>query len=177
MRKALAVVAGLVAAVVVGWFGYQVYVHLTDAHQADQRLTEVAQAWEDDPAALAAASAGEPDVVPASLAQSPFLTMGARSIDWYAVDGTTMTVGYWGGVCLEPPMTGDVRAGAETVVVLVHPRTSWLPDLDGLRTQGCTDQAVALTATVELPDTVGERVVVDAVSGASAHEGRRALIP
>jgi hypothetical protein len=177
MRKVLAIAAGFVLAVVAGWLGYQAYVHLTDRHAADQRLTQVAQAWEDDSAALAAASGGTGDVVPPALSGDGFRQMGARSIDWYTVEGTTMTLGYWGGVCLEPAMTADVRANAETLVVLLHPQTSWLPDLSGLQTQGCTDQAIALTTTIELPEAVGERVVVDAVSGASTHEGRRPSFP
>jgi len=172
VRVLLKVLAGVLVAAVVGWFGYQVYVHLTDARRVDERLQQVSQAWEDDPAAFAAASGGQ-RVTPATLREVPFRELGAVMIDAYAADGHTLQLGIVVSSC-DPPVYGvDVRRTGETLVVLVRPQTPWLPDPDEawgtLRGEVVACDAVGVPVQIEttLDDDLGDRIVVDAVGGSS----------
>lgn len=173
MRVLLKVVLGAAAMVVVGWFGYQVYVHLTDARTADERIEQVSRAWEDDPASLAAAAASGSRVTPPALADATFQQLGALAVDSWSVEGTTLRLRAVAGSCDAPTYRADLKVTGESVVVLVHPQTSWLPDLADAWQQlrgevvACDAVGVPITVDAVLDDPPGDRLVIDAVSGSS----------
>jgi hypothetical protein len=156
----------LAVLVVVGWFGYQVYLRVTDYRAIDARVTTLQTAWDTDAAALKAAAGGKGGVRPASLPQEPFLTTGTAPVQAYSGSGRALTLVLSVGVCDVPEYVVEVRESTRTVVVLAHPQTSWLPAFHGF-SGSCTSQAVALDVPVALVTPLGSKVVVDGFSGGS----------
>ncbi len=168
----LSAVVMLAVLAAIGWLGYQTYLHVTDYLAIESRTSEVQTAWDADAAALKAAANGRGGVRPAALPEAPFQQLGASMADSYRGSGRTLVVGISVGVCNEPERVVEVRESTKTVVLLVHPRTSWLPDVAGAWDQlrgGTSCPAIAVPATVQaaLVTPLGNRVVVDAVTGTS----------
>ena len=162
----LAVLGGL------AWFGSQAYQHVTDAQALTDRLAVVGAAWASDPTALAKAASGVGGVRPKGLSPQPFQQVGARPT--VAYHGTTATIRLTTTrlACETDPLTVDVVETPAAVVVLVHVRRPWLPDVRGWWDQvragsSCVNQARPATLTVTLGSGLGRRAVVDAVSGLS----------
>ena len=156
----------------IGWFGYQAYLHATDAQAVASRTNEVGQAWTDDPAAVAKALGGKGGVRPRNLSSQPFQQMGARATTAYRSAGTTLTLTSSQLTCHERPLTSELVETPVSVLVLVHPENSWLPDVSGMWAQlrggnSCTAASGPLTVKVTLATPVGRRIVVDAVTGES----------
>ncbi len=176
LRRAgcLGLVVALVLVVPLGWFGYQTYLHVTDARAVDDRLSSLSGAWAADPAALsasrAAAVTGQGGDRPAAVPDTPLRRMGSLAVEAYDAAGRDLRIAIVRGECNVPVYDVELRESGQTVVVLVHPHNSWLPDLSGIRDiwggQGCSAVGVFQAITVPLAAPLGKRVVVDGVSGA-----------
>lgn len=103
-----------------------------------------------DPAHLA-----KPDPGPTT---EPGPKSGDRKITSYSVDGRTLTVTFWGGVCSTYSAHAEESAGEVRVSVTESPG-------DGKRV--CIMIAKELKATVTLDEPKGDRRIVDAASGAA----------
>jgi hypothetical protein len=166
------VVLGGVAVLVVGWSGYQAYLHVGDARATDRRLDAVAAAWTAVPADQRAPAA-EASTLPESLSGDPFRQMGTTTFSAHWVEGSTVVIAVQDGTC----GAGDeghlwqaaVRESDDLVVVLVRPPSSWLPDIPGavslLRGDVCAGVGIDVSITVPLERPLGTRLLVDAGSG------------
>lgn len=160
----------------IGWFGYQAYVHASDAQAVASRTNDVGQAWTDDPATLALAAAGKGGLRPKSLSSQPFQRLGARPVVSASVSKATVTLTTSRLGCDEPPLVADVVETPVLVQVLVHPESPWIPDVPRMwrqwrGTTSCSAGATPATVTVTLGTPLGRRVLVDATTGQSvAHK-------
>ncbi len=160
----------------IGWFGYQAYVHATDSQAIATRTNEVGQAWTDDPAALATAATGKGGVRPKGFSAQPYQRIGARPVDsarTSKTSKTTLTLVTSQATCDGPTPVADVVESPVLVQVLVHPESSWLPDVPRLWTQWrdgsktCATAGEPVSVTLTLASPLGRRVLVDAVTGES----------
>lgn len=157
----------------IGWFGYQAYVHATDSQAIATRTNEVGQAWTDDPAAFATAATGKGGVRPKGLSAQSYQRIGARPVDSAKTSKTTLTLVTSQATCDGPTLVADVVESPVLVQVLVHPESSWLPDVPRLWTQWrdgsktCATAGAPVSVTLTLASPLGRRVLVDAVTGES----------
>jgi hypothetical protein len=157
----------------IGWFGYQAYVHASESQAVATRTNEVGQAWSDDPAAVAAAASGKPGVRPKGLSSQPFQSIGARPVSSFTTSKSTVTLAASLGTCNSPKLVADVVETPVLVQVLVHPESSWLPDVPRLWKQwrdgskACPSPTAPVSVPVTLTSPLGRRVLVDAVTGES----------
>ncbi|MEU5399537.1 hypothetical protein ABZ348_09575 [Streptomyces sp. NPDC005963] len=95
-------------------------------------------------------------IKPTAPVADPAVPRPAGRIESYAVDGRTLTVTFWGGVCSDYRATAVESGGAVKVRI-----TESSPDPDRV----CIALAKQLTETVTLDRPLGDRTVVDAESG------------
>lgn len=175
----LTAVVRLVVAVVliaaVAWFGFVAVTTLQDRRAVADRNDAVAQAWAQDPAAVAKAATGAV-TTPSDLSDQLFRQAGAAPTRSYSVSGVTLTLHSESGYCVghpQPQLTVDVVESPVAVQVLVYEKRSWLPDLatwsEVLHTggAGCSGVGSSVTLTATLSQDLGTRFVVDAVTGSS----------
>jgi hypothetical protein len=87
----------------------------------------------------------------------------------YAVDGDALVVRVGTSRCVASSLIVDVIETSVAVEVLVHAERPWLPtgwSLHG-RTALCADAPVAVLETASLSAPLGERILIDGVTGAS----------
>jgi hypothetical protein len=161
----------------IGWFGYQAYVHASDSQAVATRTNEVAQAWTSDPAAVASAASGKGGVRPKGLSSQPYQRMGASEVRSYKTSKSTIVLATNPGACNAPTLVAEVVETPVIVQVLVHPESSWLPDVPRLWRQlrdasaQCPDNERPASVTVTLTSPIGRRILVDAVTGGSVARG------
>jgi len=154
---------------VVGWFGWSVYQHGMDFRAVSTRTAAVSSGWLSDTDALAKAAVSGAGVRPTSLSARLFTDAGAAPVTSYAVDGDALVLRVVTSRCIAASLVVDVIETSVSVEVLVHAERPWLPagwSLNG-RTAPCADSPVALRETAQLSAPLGERIVVDGVTGAS----------
>jgi hypothetical protein len=154
---------------VVGWFGYSAYQHGMDFRAVSTRTAAVSSAWLSDTDALAKAAVVGAGVRPKSLSTKVFTEAGAAQVTSYAVDGDSVVLRAVTSRCAASALIVDVLETSVSVEVLVHAERPWLPSGWSLRgrTAPCADAPVAVLETVRLSAPLGERIVVDGVTGAS----------
>jgi len=176
LPRAITVLLSVVGLVVVAWFGYQVYLHVGDARATDQRLDVVTTAWTSTDDATRARAATDASVLPASLPSDPFRQMGTTTLAGHRAQDATVVVGANDGTCGTGGDGEDwqafVRETDDVVVVLLRPRTSWLPDVPGairaVRGSACAGVGIVVPVRVALAAPLGDRLLVDAGSGAAS---------
>jgi hypothetical protein len=154
---------------VVGWFGWSAYQHGMDFRAVSTRTAAVSSAWLSDTDALAKAAVTGAGVRPKSLSTRVFNEAGAAQVTSYAVDGDSLVLRTVTSRCTADTLIVDVIETSVSVEVLVHAERPWLPagwSLQG-RTKPCADAPVAVLETASLSTPLGERILVDGVTGAS----------
>jgi hypothetical protein len=154
---------------VVGWCGYSAYQHGMDFRAVSTRTAAVSSAWLSDTDALAKAAVSGAGVRPKALSARLFTDAGAAQVTSYAVDGDVLVLRTVTSRCAAGTLIVDVIETSVSVEVLVHAERPWLPpgwSLHG-RTAPCTDAPVAVLETTSLSAPLGERILVDGVSGTS----------
>ncbi|MEI7033859.1 hypothetical protein [Streptomyces pratensis] len=101
----------------------------------------------------------EPEFIEEPGAPTP---SGDRKVTSYGVDGRTLEVTFWGGVCSTYTARAEESAGQVRISVAEQP-------LEGK--DACIMIAKELTRTVTLDEPLGDRTVIDAASGGAVPRG------
>ena len=157
--------------IVGGWFGYQAFVHGTNAVAIQQRQLQVIAAWQTDPDAMKMAAGGRGGVTPPGITDT-MRSHGVATASSFRAAGKSLTITYAPNACNDLPYIYDIKRSPGLITILVYADASWWPDVVGLWNRvtssgSCAAAGRQETLTIALDSRVGADAVVDAASGTS----------